>query len=112
MPRFIPYRTLFRPALAGLALLAASAAAVAPASSQPVPPQRCAAHDDLRDFLSSRYKEQPKSIGVIGEAAVIEVFVAESGTWTILVTRANGNSCIVAAGHSWEDIPIVLGQAT
>jgi hypothetical protein len=37
------------------------------------------------------------------DQAVIEVYSSEeTGTWTILVTRPDGTSCLLAAGQRWE----------
>ena len=34
---------------------------------------------------------------------MIEVYSSdETGTWTILVTRPDGTSCLLAAGQRWE----------
>ena len=87
------------------------AALAGPAQAQTVDPSRCGAHDNIRSTLSDRFAEKQTSIGVIGDSAVVEVYVSTTGTWTILITRADGSSCVVAAGHSWEQVPILLGEA-
>ena len=33
---------------------------------------------------------------------MVELFTAQNGTWTIIVTQVDGTSCIVAAGNSWS----------
>jgi len=38
------------------------------------------------------------------QTAIIEVFTSKSGTWTILLTRPDGASCIVSAGEASEEI--------
>jgi hypothetical protein len=35
---------------------------------------------------------------------VIEIFTSASGSWTIVVTRPDGQTCLVASGQAWEDI--------
>ncbi len=37
---------------------------------------------------------------------MLEVFVSDSGTWTVVVTDPEGVSCVLAAGQSWEEIPL------
>jgi hypothetical protein len=37
---------------------------------------------------------------------VLEVFVSDTGTWTVVVTDPKGVSCVLAAGQSWEEIPV------
>ncbi len=35
----------------------------------------------------------------------------DKGTWSLLVTHPNGQSCLVAAGEAWENLPLpVKGQ--
>jgi hypothetical protein len=37
---------------------------------------------------------------------LVEVFASNDGTsWTIVVTRPDGWSCIVAVGEDWEMLP-------
>ncbi|CAI2932603.1 hypothetical protein [Aminobacter niigataensis] len=51
---------------------------------------------------------------MVGNSAVIEVFVSATGTWTMLMTDVRGRSCIVAAGDGWESTLAVAvngGQA-
>ncbi|WP_292658516.1 hypothetical protein [Mesorhizobium sp.] len=42
----------------------------------------------------------------------MEVFVADSGSWTVIVTDVAGRSCIVAAGENWESVEALPGQNT
>ena len=65
----------------------------------------CANRDDMVKVLAKRYGEAPRAIGVANPSAVIEVFTSKSGTWTILLTKPDGASCIVSAGESWEEAP-------
>ena len=65
----------------------------------------CAKRDDMVKSLFSQYKEKQRAIGLASRNAVIEVFTSKSGSWTILLTRPDGASCIVSAGEAWEDIP-------
>jgi hypothetical protein len=39
---------------------------------------------------------------------IMEIFVADSGTWTIFATDVAGMSCVVAAGDNWQST-IVAG---
>jgi hypothetical protein len=83
---------------------------VAPASAQ-APPQTmltpaCHSHADLAEMLNQKYAEQPSAVGLQANGHLVEVFVANDGTsWTIVVTRPDGWSCIVAVGEHWEALP-------
>ena len=65
----------------------------------------CANRAEMVKVLSSRYREEPRAIGLANQSAVIEVFTSKAGTWTILLTKPDGASCIVGAGDNWEENP-------
>ena len=61
----------------------------------------CAERAKLTKFLSTKYSEQARSVGVADSgSAVVEIFTSDKGSWTLLMTTANGKSCIIGAGHS------------
>ena len=71
--------------------------------------QYCVEHRSRRP-LSEKFQERQFAFGLIGHMAIMEVFVAETGTWTIIVTDVAGRSCIVAAGEHWENVVIPSDQ--
>lgn len=73
----------------------------------------CLPHDVAVSKLAQGYGEHRVGLG-IGSAgnAVYELYVADTGTWTILVTRPNGLSCIAASGDSWMTSPLLAGDPT
>ena len=88
-----------------------AAAAVAVVSVQPLPAATeqktpCAERTNVVNTLDSQYKESPRAIGLVSKEAVLEIFVSETGTWTVVVTDPAGVSCVLAAGQSWEEIPL------
>ena len=60
--------------------------------------QYCVEHSALVAHLSENFQERQFAFGLIGQVAIMEVFVGQSGTWTIFVTDVDGTSCIIAAG--------------
>ena len=63
----------------------------------------CAAREKVIKKLSEQFGETLKSLGMHKDDAVIEVYSSDdTGTWTILVTRPDGTSCLLAAGQRWE----------
>ena len=64
----------------------------------------CTDRDRLEGFLAEKYKEEPIAMGLIDSSGVMEVYLSESGSWTIVVTSAQGLSCVIAAGENWDDI--------
>ncbi len=55
--------------------------------------------------LEKTYSETPVSMGLASNGAIIEIFASPTGTFTIILTRPNGLTCVMAAGESWEDLP-------
>jgi hypothetical protein len=62
----------------------------------------CGEREEIVKKLSEEFKESPQSVGVVNQSAVIEVFVSENGTWTIIASGTDGKSCVLSAGEGWE----------
>lgn len=54
--------------------------------------------------LKKRYAETPVSIGLASNGSMIEVFVSPSGSFSILVSRPEGISCMVTSGDNWQTL--------
>lgn len=67
----------------------------------------CGPHDQVVAQLGQVYDETRQSLGLAGNGTVIEVFASEAGTWTILITDTNGQSCMAAAGEAWQTMAAV-----
>ncbi|WP_235962671.1 hypothetical protein [Jannaschia marina] len=81
-----------------LALLTTLLAAPALAQTQ----ANCAPRDMVVERLSGHYGEAFSGGGLQSAETVFEVWVSEAdGNWTILMTDAQGVSCIMAAGTDW-----------
>ncbi|MDA8585818.1 hypothetical protein N9L47_06040 [Rhodobacteraceae bacterium] len=64
----------------------------------------CGNRDSVVDKLSGKYGESFSGGGLQNADHLFEVWLSEEkGTWTILMTRADGTSCIMAAGTNWRD---------
>ena len=91
-------------ALAGMLGLASAGLAQAPPPAAITP--TCHSHADLSEMLDKKYAEQPSALGLQSNGHLVEVFVSNDGaSWTIVVTRPDGWSCIVAVGEHWESLP-------
>ena len=63
----------------------------------------CAARDNIVQSLQTSYGEAFAGGGVQNSDRIFEVwFNEEKGTWTILMTKADGKSCIMASGTDWR----------
>ncbi len=79
-----------------------------PASAQSV----CGERNKFLNHLSSGYSEAPVAMGLVSNGSILEVLASKDGSWTIIVTRPDGMSCVVAAGEAWEDMPqLAMGPA-
>ena len=64
----------------------------------------CGDRTALLKALSDKYKEAPRALGLSSSGkAMFEFYTSKKGTWTILMTTTKGVTCIMAAGHSWEE---------
>ncbi len=72
-------------------------------SAQTQGDRACAARAQVVERLAERYGETLQSMGMNSNNGLLEVYASEAtGTWTILVTSADGTSCLIAAGQMWE----------
>lgn len=68
----------------------------------------CGQRTTVLDFLSAKYSEKPIAMGIAANGGLIEVLTSTDGTtFTIIVTMPEGETCMVAAGEGWEDLPML-----
>ena len=92
-----------------LPVLAAAMLVAPPVTAQTA---KCAARDKVVERLASSFGETRRSIGLARDSAVMELFASDAtGTWTITVTLANGMTCLVASGQSFETLTEELPAA-
>ncbi len=84
-----------------------SALLCAPASNALAVQVQCAKHQLLAGMLTEKYSEAPVAMGTVNEDRYMQLFISRSGSWTIVVTRTDGQACIVAAGQNWEKLPVL-----
>lgn len=92
---------------AAVVLAAALVAPFAQAGETP-----CGQRDKFLKHLGAKYDEAPRALGLTVSGAMLELLTSKEGSWTILVTNPKGDTCVVAAGNSWEFLlPQLLGPA-
>ena len=69
---------------------------------------QCASHKQMVGLLSKKYSENPVAMGTVNTDRYMQIFVSPKGTWTVLVTKTDGEACIVAAGNNWEKLPSLV----
>ncbi|HEV2506455.1 MAG TPA: hypothetical protein VGV39_25500 [Mesorhizobium sp.] len=85
--------------------LAVAAALVAFLPSQAEAQIGCGLRDVIVARLGQLFHEHRIGYGLVGEVAVVEIYVSTAGTWTMLMTDVSGRTCIVGAGEGWENTP-------
>lgn len=84
------------------------AVAAPPAMAAQHQGQNCGARDVITAKLSKSFGEQHRASGLEDNTRLIEFWTSdETGSWTVLITDANGTSCIAASGKAWIEYPIV-----
>jgi hypothetical protein len=69
------------------------------------PAQQCDQRTTVIGHLAKKYQEAPVAIGVTSTGGLVEVLTTGDGdTWTIIVSKPDGMSCLVAAGEGWRSI--------
>ena len=65
----------------------------------------CAERNEIVKGLENKFSESPSSLGLVDNGNIVEVFVSdEKQTFTIILTRPNGQSCLITAGTHWEKV--------
>ena len=82
-------------------LLALFSCLAYPARSQTV---SCGERSKFLEHLGSKYQESIRAMGIEVTGGVLEVLVSEEGSWTIIRTSPNGQSCVIATGENWENV--------
>lgn len=87
----------------GAVSLVSIAALTSPAQAQQA--MLCGLRDDMGQMLDQRFGEQPQAAGIVGDR-IVELLVSQTGSWTILITSADGRACVVTGGEDWTDQPV------
>lgn len=65
----------------------------------------------LASKLATGYAEVPVSSGIGQDGSLVSIFASPaSGSWTLVTTRPEGQSCVVAVGEAWQISPPAVVQ--
>lgn len=65
----------------------------------------CLDREDLVQALEGRYQEALHGAGLQDPQTLLEIWTSgTSGSFTVIVTNANGKSCVVAFGENWVSV--------
>ncbi len=99
--------------MTGLCRRAAAAAILAafflPDAAQAMP--FCRATGEVLEVLAERYGERPAGVGVTPNGLLLQLMVRpDLRSWTVLLTRADGVSCVLAAGVDGQENTVLPGS--
>jgi hypothetical protein len=75
--------------------------------------QFCAPHGSAVSQLEKQFEEQVAGRGLAENGKrMLELFVSDEGSWTLLASDARGRSCVVASGENWHGKEQLIGEPT
>ncbi|TIQ37409.1 MAG: hypothetical protein E5X48_06060 [Mesorhizobium sp.] len=77
-------------------------AAAAVAGGQANAAAQCAPRADIIKALGDKFHESEAGRGLINPNVVLEIFVSDQGSWTVLASDTKGQSCILSVGEGWD----------
>ncbi len=73
----------------------------------------CGPRAEILAKLRAGWEETTMATGLMEAGAIAEVLTnPETGTWTIIITDLNGQSCVGASGTDWATYPQAVGDPT
>ncbi len=73
-------------------------------------PHPCSSAVNVKNSLDMRFDETVRYGGITGKL-IVKMYVSDSGTWTLVYISPDGaESCIMAAGDKWHDVPWQPGK--
>lgn len=102
-----------RTTLFGAAVLATSSAQAFAQGPSMLPHSVCGTRAEVTTKLEATFGELQKGAGIVSDRRVMELWQStETGSWTLLMTQTDGQTCIIAAGNHWRDSKGTLGDPT
>ncbi len=90
-------------------LIAASALFISASSANAE--QFCAPRDGALVQLEKQFEEKVLGRGLaVNGKRMIELFVSEKGSWTVLISDPNGSSCVLTSGENWQGTTVLVGD--
>ena len=67
-------------------------------------PRTCMTHDGADDKLRAEFGEKILGHGVSSDGTLVEIYLAQSGSFTVIKTTPAGLSCVVDFGEGWQTL--------
>ncbi len=64
----------------------------------------CLPHEDLKEQLYANFSEAPAAIAIANNGALVQLYAKrDRSSWTLVMTRPGGLSCVLVAGEDWKN---------
>ncbi|RRH96223.1 hypothetical protein EH240_23190 [Mesorhizobium tamadayense] len=87
-----------------------AAIAVSAATAQANAAAQCAPRAEVIKALGDKFHETVAGRGLINPNVVLEIFVSDQGSWTVLASDTKGQSCILSVGEGWDSPSITAAM--
>jgi hypothetical protein len=67
---------------------------------------QCGPREKVVEHITGKIKASRQALGLAGQSNMVELYVAKSGAWIMTVTNTDKATCVLAAGSSWETVPL------
>lgn len=69
----------------------------------------CYPHQVMVDLLDARFGEYRTHAGLVplvdGGSLLVELYVSDDGSWSLIGTTPEGHSCVITGGDNWGPAP-------
>lgn len=70
----------------------------------------CAPREQIVERLAAEFGEEPISVAVTSTGDLLELLASPQGSWSIIVTKAGGPTCLMSAGEGWRGAPAQVAE--
>ncbi len=71
---------------------------------------QCAPRAEVIKALGDKFHESEAGRGLINPNVVLEIFISDQGSWTVLASDTKGQSCVLSVGEGWDSPTITAAM--
>ena len=87
------------------AALLAAGASLAVSTTAAQAQMQCHQHKEVLGKFADTYKEAPVAGGLTQDGRLLQVLSSgDDGTWTIVLSKPDGMTCVIMAGEAWRKL--------
>lgn len=64
----------------------------------------CGEREGIVAQLKEKFGETQAGMGMTRSGSLMEMFTADDGSWTLMLSFPGGRSCLIATGEGWEPV--------